>query len=116
MSLDFRQRSPRPVPRKAFKVRRSAFGVKWFDMRIAITGASGLVGSALVPFLRGNGHEVLRLVRATPRATDEHRWDPDTGIADVATMTPLDAVVHLAGESVAGGRWTPAFKARIRDS
>jgi uncharacterized protein (TIGR01777 family) len=85
-------------------------------VRIAISGASGLVGSALVPFLQEAGHEVVRLVRGTPRGADEHRWSPETGIADVAAMTPLDAVVHLAGESVAGGRWTPAFKARIRDS
>lgn len=55
-------------------------------------------------------------MRGAPRGADEHRWSPDTGIVDVATMTPLDAVIHLAGESVAGGRWTPAFKARIRDS
>ncbi|WP_110174503.1 TIGR01777 family oxidoreductase [Luteitalea pratensis] len=85
-------------------------------MRIAITGASGLVGSALVPFLQGTGHDVIRLVRGTPRSPDEHRWSPDSGIVDASTMGPVDAVIHLAGESVAGGRWTPAMKARIRDS
>jgi uncharacterized protein (TIGR01777 family) len=85
-------------------------------MRIAITGATGLVGSALVPFLQNNGHAVVRLVRGAPRNAGEHRWNPEAGISDVATLGPLDAVVHLAGESVAGGRWTSAFKARIRDS
>ena len=85
-------------------------------MRIAITGASGLVGSALVPFLQRHGHEVLRLVRRTPQGPTEHRWSPDSGIVDASTAGPVDGVIHLAGESVAGGRWTPAMKARIRDS
>lgn len=85
-------------------------------MRIAITGASGLVGTALVPFLQGGGHEVIRLVRGTPRGPGEHRWSPETGLVDAAGLGPLDAVIHLAGENVAGGRWTPAMKARIRDS
>ena len=87
-----------------------------FLMRIAITGASGLVGSALVPFLEESGHQVARLVRGTPHGPDEHRWSPDLGIPDAAAMGSVDAVIHLAGESVAGGRWTPAMKARIRDS
>ena len=84
-------------------------------MRIAITGASGLVGTALVPFLKGSGHEVVRLVRGTP-SHGEHQWSPERGIADVAALGPIDAVIHLAGESVAGARWSPAVKARIRDS
>jgi uncharacterized protein len=85
-------------------------------MRIAITGASGLVGSALVPFLEDRGHQVIRLVRGTPRGPGEHRWTPASGIVDPSAMGVVAAVVHLAGESVAGGRWTPAMKARIRDS
>lgn len=84
-------------------------------MRIAITGASGLVGTALVPLLKGGGHEIVRLVRGTP-GHGEHQWSPDRGIADVAALGPIDAVIHLAGESVAAARWSPAVKARIRDS
>ncbi|BCS31362.1 hypothetical protein TBR22_A05620 [Luteitalea sp. TBR-22] len=84
-------------------------------MRIAITGATGLVGSALVPFLQGGGHDVVRLVRGTPRQ-GEHQWSPERGLVDPDRLGAVDAVIHLAGENVAGGRWTPAFKAKIRDS
>ncbi len=84
-------------------------------MRIAITGASGLVGTALVPFLQRQGHDVIRLVRRLPR-DGEHQWTAEHGIVDIAALEALDAVVHLAGESVAGARWSPAVKARIRDS
>jgi NAD dependent epimerase/dehydratase family enzyme len=79
-------------------------------MRIAITGASGLVGTALVPFLQGGGHDVIRLVRAAPRSSGEHQWTPDRGIVDVAALGPVDAVVHLAGENIAGARWSPAVR------
>ena len=85
-------------------------------MRIALTGSTGLVGTALVPFLREAGHDVIRLVRRVPRSGDEHRWDPETGLPDASVFGRLDAVVHLAGEGVASARWTPAVKARIRDS
>jgi hypothetical protein len=85
-------------------------------MKIAVTGASGLVGSALVPFLTTGGHEVVRLVRRAPAAKDEVRWDPDGGVIDTAGLEGVDAVVHLAGESIATGRWTAARKALLGSS
>lgn len=85
-------------------------------MKVAITGASGLVGSALVPFLTTGGHAVLRLVRRVPAAKDEARWDPQAGAIDAAALEGVDAVVHLAGENIAGGRWTEARKALLRSS
>lgn len=85
-------------------------------MRIAVTGASGLIGRALVPYLRRNGHEVLRLVRRTASAADEVSWDPGVGTVDLAGLTGIDAVVHLAGAGVGDHRWTDAYKQEIRDS
>lgn len=85
-------------------------------MCIAVTGASGLIGRALVPYLRRNGHEVLRLVRRTAAAADEVSWDPIAGTVDLAGLTGIDAVVHLAGAGVGDHRWTEAYKQEIRDS
>ena len=85
-------------------------------MRIAITGSSGLVGSAAVVALRASGHEVVRLVRRPERASDVALWQPDTGELDVAALGAIDAVLHLAGENIAAGRWTDAQKRRIADS
>jgi uncharacterized protein (TIGR01777 family) len=85
-------------------------------MRVAVTGSSGLVGSALVPFLRAGGHDVLRLVRRPARLGDEIAWDPETGTIDAAALEGVDAVVHLAGDNIAAGRWTAAKKARLRSS
>jgi len=85
-------------------------------VKVAVTGASGLVGGALVPALRANGFDVIRLVRRCPHASDEVRWDPDTGIIDDAALRGVSGVIHLAGENVAAGRWTEARKARIRNS
>lgn len=85
-------------------------------MRIAVTGASGLIGSALVPHLRGQGHEVRRLVRGVATAPDEVRWDPDRGTVDLAGLAGTDAVIHLAGAGVGDRRWTDAYKATIHDS
>jgi uncharacterized protein len=84
-------------------------------MRISVTGSSGLIGSALVPFLTAEGHEVGRVVRSTT-AGGAWRWDPGTGHFDAGAVNGMDAVVHLAGESIAAGRWSAARKARIRDS
>ena len=85
-------------------------------MKVAITGASGLLGSALVPFLTTGGHEVVRLVRRAPRAKDEVRWDPEAGEIDAAALEGVDAVVNLSGENIAGGRWTDARKALLRSN
>lgn len=83
---------------------------------VAVTGASGFIGTALVDALRGDGHQVLRLVRGTvDRSAGEVGWDPATGRIDADALAPADAVVHLAGESI-DGRWTARKKRRIRDS
>ncbi|HEX8830146.1 MAG TPA: NAD-dependent epimerase/dehydratase family protein, partial [Longimicrobium sp.] len=62
-------------------------------LRVAVTGASGLIGTALVERLRRDGHTVIRLVRHEPRAADEARWDPMTGTVDPAALDGTDAVV-----------------------
>ncbi|WYB40467.1 TIGR01777 family oxidoreductase [Streptomyces sp. GD-15H] len=82
--------------------------------RIAVAGASGLIGGALVRSLTADGHTVVRLVRAEPRAADEVRWDPEHGSVDAAGLAGCDAVVNLAGAGVGDRRWTPAYKERIR--
>jgi uncharacterized protein (TIGR01777 family) len=85
-------------------------------MKIAITGASGLIGSALVPHLRAQDHEVLRLVRRPASAPDEVTWDPKAGTVDLAGLEGTDAVVHLAGAGVGDHRWTDDYKRQILDS
>ena len=85
-------------------------------MNILVTGSTGLVGSAIVPFLTTGGHRVVRLVRGAARGPDEVEWNPQAGTIDAAKLEGLDAVVHLAGENIATGRWGAAKKARIRDS
>ena len=82
-------------------------------LTIAITGSSGLVGTALSAFLSTGGHRIIRLVRHDPANVDERRWDPDHPAADL--LDGVDAVVHLAGESIAG-RFTESHRRRIRDS
>jgi uncharacterized protein len=84
-------------------------------MKVLVTGARGLIGSALVPRLEADRHEVARLTRSTPRQRGEHRWDPMAGTLDEAALEGVEAAVHLAGESVAG-RWTEAKKRRILES
>lgn len=86
-------------------------------MKILISGSHGLVGSALVKSLVEDGQEVVRLVRHEPPAgTFEIGWRPNHGRIDAQHLEGLDAVVHLAGESIASGRWTEEKKRAIRDS
>ncbi|HOX20928.1 MAG TPA: TIGR01777 family oxidoreductase [Gemmatimonadales bacterium] len=82
---------------------------------IALSGASGLLGSAMAPALAAAGWQVRPLVRRTP-GPGEIRWDPAAGTIDASALAGVSAAVHLAGESIAEGRWTPARKARIRSS
>jgi uncharacterized protein (TIGR01777 family) len=82
-------------------------------MRVAVTGSTGLIGSALVPFLTTGGHDVVRLVRRPPEQPDERRWDPEAPADDL--FDGIDAVVHLAGASIAG-RFTDEHRAAVRDS
>jgi hypothetical protein len=85
--------------------------------RVAVTGASGLIGSVLTATLEAAGQRVDRLVRRPPApGAREIRWDPEAGVVDAAALEGVDAVVHLAGESLAVGRWTPARKAAVRRS
>jgi uncharacterized protein len=87
-------------------------------MRVAMTGSSGLIGTAVRGSLRADGHEVVRLVRRAPHGADEIRWNPeavDAGL-DTAALEGVDAFVHLAGAGVADHRWTPRHKAEIRAS
>ena len=85
-------------------------------MKVAVTGASGLIGSALVPHLRGRGDQVIRLVRREPGQPDEVRWDPAAGEVDLLGLAGTEAVVHLAGAGVGDHRWTEQYKRQILDS
>jgi len=90
-------------------------------VKILISGSSGLVGSALIDSLRAEGHSIARLVRSgspsqSGPAAENIRWEPPTGSMDIAGMEAADAVVHLAGASIAEGRWTPARKQILRRS
>lgn len=83
-------------------------------LHVAVTGASGLLGSTIAPFLTTGGHRVTPMVRGRPRP-GAILWDPAAGQLDPAALEGVDAVVHLAGETV-GTRWTPARKRGIRES
>ena len=85
--------------------------------RIAITGATGLIGRALAASLTADGHRVVRVVRdARTAGPDDAVWDPEAGTIDAARLEGLDAVVHLAGEPIGASRWTDETRRRIMDS
>jgi uncharacterized protein (TIGR01777 family) len=86
-------------------------------LHVLVSGSTGLIGSALVPFLTTGGHRVTRIVRGAVRQGEAAvQWNPATGELDTGDVQPVDAVVHLAGENIAGARWSTAIKARIKES
>jgi len=86
-------------------------------MRVLVSGSSGLIGSALLPALTHDGHEVVRLVRSRNlNSAGAVYWNPDTAEIDTAPIEGIGAVVHLAGKNIASGRWTARRKQEIRDS
>jgi uncharacterized protein len=85
-------------------------------MNILVTGATGFIGSELIPFLSQNKHRVIRLVRKAQAGAGEICWDPAAETINTEALEGLDAVVHLAGENIAAGRWTAEKKQRIRES
>lgn len=105
-------RVSRPIPSSA----RQAGDPMSPLSRIAVSGASGLVGSALCARLSRDGCGVTRLVRTAAIAPGEVRWDPGSGRLDASALEGVRAVVHLAGENIAGHRWNPPFKERVRRS
>ena len=84
-------------------------------MKVVVSGASGLIGSALVPALRADGHDVVRLVRREPAGADERRWDPAVGELDPAHLESVDAIVNLSGANL-DRRWTDSAKREILES
>ncbi len=84
-------------------------------MRIVVSGATGLIGSSLVPALGGAGHDVVRLVRREARGADEVSWDPDAGKLETTALAGTDAVVNLSGANL-DARWTDKRKREIVDS
>ena len=85
-------------------------------MKILVSGSHGLVGKAFISSLTADGHEIVRLVRNKPSGAGEVEWRPNQDKLDASNLESLDAVVHLAGESIASGRWSEEKKRAIRDS
>jgi len=85
-------------------------------MRVAVTGSSGLIGSALVGQLKQEGHSVVRLVRRKPISSEEAQWDPVAGTVDLQALEGVDAIVHLAGANVGDKRWTKKYRETILNS
>ncbi len=86
------------------------------SLTIAITGASGLIGSTLAAFLKTGGHRVIRLVRRPSTSKNDVLWNTTSGVREKEKLEGVDAVVHLAGENLFAPRWTEAKKRRIYDS
>jgi uncharacterized protein len=84
--------------------------------RVAITGASGMIGTALVGHLKSEGYTVQKLVRRASRAADEISWDPQSGTVDLKALAGVDAIIHLAGAGVGDKRWTKKYKSEILNS
>ena len=98
-------------------------------MKVVLTGASGLLGSALVSSLRGDGHmgagmterlrrdghDVVRLVRRPPTGADEAQWDPQSGFVEPTAVSGADAVINLAGPGLGDRPWTPARQRKLLD-
>ncbi len=84
-------------------------------MKIIISGASGLIGKPLIASLRKHGHEVVQLVRRSPRA-NESQWNPSAGQLDVAVLEGCDAVIHLSGAGIGDRRWTAKYKQELVES
>jgi len=84
--------------------------------KIAVTGASGLIGSALVAQLKSDGHQVQKIVRRPVRTADEVSWNPIKGEIDLQSLEGVDAIFHLAGAGVGDKRWTAAYRSEILNS
>jgi uncharacterized protein (TIGR01777 family) len=84
-------------------------------MKVVLTGASGILGQALISSLRGDGHDVIRLVRREPAAPDQARWDPRGGDVQPGTLDGADAVINLAGPGLGDRPWTPARRRMLLD-
>jgi uncharacterized protein (TIGR01777 family) len=115
-----RQFAFRHARTRADLMRHAEMSARFGDrpLRIGVTGAGGLVGRQVCAFLSTGGHSVVRFVRSEPRRADERRWnpsDPDAGLSPDA-VADLDAVIHLAGESIAAGRWNAERKRAILES
>jgi uncharacterized protein len=85
-------------------------------MKILLSGASGFLGSRLIPHLRAAGHETVQLVRRAPANAGQQRWNPAAGVLDPAVLGAVDAVVNLTGANVGAHRWTSAFKKLLIES
>ena len=85
-------------------------------MRVAVTGSTGLIGTALVGHLKSEGRTVQRLVRRKPNSPEEVQWDPAAGTIDLAALEGVDAIIHLAGAGVGDKRWTTKYRATILNS